>query len=166
MASEFIMSFVIEALDGSVLDGAVHPLDLAIGPRMLRLGETVIDVVAGAGHFEGVSPEELLTCDHLLDLGQRPTLAIREVDAVVRENGVNLIGNGFDEVAQEVCCNTGRDSFVQFSIGELGGSIDRHKKVKLALGGVDLGYVDMEIADWIGLELALDAFAVLHIRQP
>jgi hypothetical protein len=34
----------VEALDGSVLDRAVHALDLVVGPRMLWLGQPVIDV--------------------------------------------------------------------------------------------------------------------------
>jgi hypothetical protein len=36
----------VEPPDGSVLDGAVHAFDLAIGPRMLWLGQPVIDVGA------------------------------------------------------------------------------------------------------------------------
>ena len=38
------MGFIVEALDGRILDGAVHPLDLAIGPGVLGLGQTMIDV--------------------------------------------------------------------------------------------------------------------------
>src|SRR5215510_1631924 len=55
--SKLVMGFVVEALDGRLLDGAVHPLDLAIGPRVLGLGQTMIDVVASARHFEGRGPE-------------------------------------------------------------------------------------------------------------
>lgn len=33
------VAFVMEALDGRLLDGAVHPLDLAVGPRMVRFGK-------------------------------------------------------------------------------------------------------------------------------
>ncbi len=35
---ELIMAVVVVALDGRVLDGAVHPLDLAVGPGMFDLG--------------------------------------------------------------------------------------------------------------------------------
>mgnify|MGYP007061248530 CR=1 FL=1 len=95
MTTEFAVGFVVEAFDGRVFDRAVHPFDLPVSPRMPGLGETVVDVVSSVGRFEGVSPEELLTCDHLLDLGYGPTGVIGEVDAVVREHGVNPIGNGF-----------------------------------------------------------------------
>ncbi len=84
------MGLIVEALDGGVLDGAVHPLDLPVGPGMLGLGETVVDIIPGAGDFEGVGAEELFTRNHLLDLGRCPTLTIGEVNAVIRENGVNL----------------------------------------------------------------------------
>ena len=57
MSSKLVMSSVVEAFDSRILDGAVHPLDLAIGSWVLRLGQAMIDVVAGARHFEGRSPE-------------------------------------------------------------------------------------------------------------
>src|SRR5215210_8897933 len=36
---------VVEGLDGGLLDGAVHPFCLTVGPRMVRLGEPVLDAV-------------------------------------------------------------------------------------------------------------------------
>ena len=42
---ELIADSVMVAFDGRFLDGAVHPLDLSVGPGMARLGEAVIDVV-------------------------------------------------------------------------------------------------------------------------
>lgn len=38
------MRLVVKVLDGGVLEPAVHAFDLAVGPRMFRLGEPVIDV--------------------------------------------------------------------------------------------------------------------------
>ena len=49
MAAKLVMAFVVEAPNGGVLDGPVHSLDLPVGPRMLRLGRTMFDVVPGAG---------------------------------------------------------------------------------------------------------------------
>ncbi len=48
---------VVAALDGGVLDGAVHPLDLAVGARVVGLGETVLDAVLSAGKLERVGTE-------------------------------------------------------------------------------------------------------------
>lgn len=39
---------------GGLLDGAVHPLDLTIGPRMLHLGQPVLDAVLAADAVEDV----------------------------------------------------------------------------------------------------------------
>jgi hypothetical protein len=56
----------MEAFDGRVLDGAVHALNLPMGPGMLGLSQAVIDIVAGAGHFEGIGPEWFLSFYHAL----------------------------------------------------------------------------------------------------
>ena len=67
MAAKLVVAFVVEAPNGGVLDGAVHSLDLSVGPWMLGLGRTVLDVVPGAGEFEGVGPEKFAVCDGFLD---------------------------------------------------------------------------------------------------
>ena len=53
----------------SVLDGSVHALDLTVGPRMPGLGKTMVDVVLGAGVFEGVRPDGLALLDRQFDIG-------------------------------------------------------------------------------------------------
>jgi hypothetical protein len=42
-----------------LFDRAVHPLDLAIGPRMIWLGQPVIYVLLGTGELKGVAMEDL-----------------------------------------------------------------------------------------------------------
>jgi hypothetical protein len=37
-----------------------------LGSGMLGLSQAVIDIVAGAGHFEGISPEWFLSFNHAL----------------------------------------------------------------------------------------------------
>jgi hypothetical protein len=44
---ELIVVVAVETLDGGLLGGAVHPLDLTIRPRMLHFGEPVLDAVVG-----------------------------------------------------------------------------------------------------------------------
>jgi hypothetical protein len=51
--TKLIVAFIVEASDGGILDGSVHPLDLTVGPWMLRLGRAVLDIAGGAGVFEG-----------------------------------------------------------------------------------------------------------------
>ena len=64
------MAVVVVALDGGVLEGAVHPLDLAVRPGMARLGQAVLDVVLRAGELEGVGTEGLASRQRLLDRGR------------------------------------------------------------------------------------------------
>jgi hypothetical protein len=61
-----IVGFIEVAFDGCVLDGAVHPFDLTVRPRMLGLGQPMIDIVEGAGVFEGMREEGPPVGDHLL----------------------------------------------------------------------------------------------------
>jgi hypothetical protein len=43
---------LVVALIADFLDGAVHPLDLAVGPPVVRFGKPVLDVVCLASHVE------------------------------------------------------------------------------------------------------------------
>ena len=51
---ELVVADVMVAFDGGVLDGAVHSLDLAVGPRVVGLGEAVLDAVFTADLVEAV----------------------------------------------------------------------------------------------------------------
>jgi hypothetical protein len=42
---ELAMGFIVIALDGGLLERSVHPFDLAVGPWMVGLGETMLDLV-------------------------------------------------------------------------------------------------------------------------
>ena len=46
------MALVVEALDGRLLAGPVHPLDSPIVQRVVWLGEPVFDVVYPTDHVE------------------------------------------------------------------------------------------------------------------
>jgi len=49
---------IVIGANGGVFNGAIHALDLAIGPRMIGFGEAMINIVASTGVFKGVSAEE------------------------------------------------------------------------------------------------------------
>jgi hypothetical protein len=49
---QLVVALVVEAFDGGLLDGPVHPLDLAVGSWVVRFGEPVLDVVGRADHVE------------------------------------------------------------------------------------------------------------------
>jgi len=55
---ELIVAVVMIAADGGFFQRAVHALDLAIRPRMLRLCEPMIDIALGAGALKGMGAED------------------------------------------------------------------------------------------------------------
>jgi hypothetical protein len=69
MAAQLAVRFVMEALAGGILDGAVHSLDLAVGPGMFGLSQAMIDIITGASHVEGMNPEWFLSFDCGFNIG-------------------------------------------------------------------------------------------------
>ena len=168
MLTQLVVALVVEPLDGGILDGAVHALDLTIGPRVSRLGEPVLDIELGAGELEGVAEEWLLAGQHLLDVLGRPAIAggLGEVRAVVGEHGVDRVWNRRGERPEEVGRDTAGGLLVQFDKGKLRGAVDGDEKVELALLRPDLSDVDVEVADGVALELGAARLVALGVRQP
>lgn len=52
MRLELVVIVVVEAFHRRLLDRAVHAFDLPVGPRMLHLGQAVLDAVLAAAHVE------------------------------------------------------------------------------------------------------------------
>lgn len=71
MRSQLVVGLVVEALERCVLDGPVHPFDLAVRPWVFGLGCSVLDVVVRQGIFEGVRTEVFAIGDGLLDQRHR-----------------------------------------------------------------------------------------------
>ena len=73
--------------DCGVFDRAVHPFDLPVGPRVVRLGEAVLDAVLGADLVEAGDAEAS---------GPAVTVAgqVGELNAIVGQDGVHVVGNG------------------------------------------------------------------------
>jgi hypothetical protein len=106
--------------------------------------------------------------DHLLDLSWRPGFAggIGEVGSVVGEDSVDLARDSLNPVAQEVPSRAASHLLVQFDEGELRRPVDCDDEIELTFSGSHLGEVNMEIADGIGLELALGRGFAFDLRQP
>lgn len=108
-----VVSLVVEAFDSGVFEGAVHALELAIGPGMLGLGQAMIDVVLGAGVLEGMRPEQFATLDGQLDFrrGRAGISRRSEVGAVIGKHGVDLIRNGLEQGPEKIAGNARRVAF-------------------------------------------------------
>ncbi len=97
VGSELLVGLVMVALDGGVLDGSVHPLDLTVGPGMVGLGQTMLDAVLVADAIEHVPAVEG---------GWAGAVArgMAELHPIVGQHGVDLVGHERDQRAQEVRC--------------------------------------------------------------
>jgi hypothetical protein len=88
------VAVVVIATDGGVFDGAIHTFDLAVGPGMVWLGQPVFNSMAFTDAIERAPPEH----------GRRPLSVLRqigELDAVIGEHGVYVVGNCLDKGFEE-----------------------------------------------------------------
>ena len=97
MPAKLVVSLIVEAFDCRLFDSSVHSLDLSVGPRVLGLSETMIDVVLGTGQFKGMATKAFPPLDHRFNLGWAPCSdGIGEVNPIISKNDVDFVGNGFD----------------------------------------------------------------------
>lgn len=167
VSAQLVMGFIVKAFDGGVFECPVHAFDLPIGPRMLGFCKPVVDVVLGAGVLEGVGAKEFASLDGQLDFrrGRAGVSRRSEVGAVIGKHRMHLVRDGFEQSPKEVAGYPPGGFFVHLDEGELRGSVDGNEEIQPALLGTDLGDVDMEVPDRIGLELLADGPVALHLRQ-
>ena len=161
--------FVVVGSHSGLLESAVHAFYLAVGPRVIGFGQAVIDVVAGTGDFKGMSAEDFAALPSQPDVrGGGSGIAGRsEVSAIVGQDGVDFVGNSFDQCLQEVGGVTSRRALNQAGKSELGSAIDGHEEQEFSLLGSNLREIDVEVADGIGLELFLrPGLMAIQLRQP
>jgi hypothetical protein len=78
-----------------------------------------------------------------------------ELDAIVGEDRVDVVGHDLDQGLQEGACGGDRGLLLQMREGELAGAIDRDKQMEPPFGGLHLSDVDVEVSDRIYLEALL-----------
>ena len=154
MLSKLIVCLVMVAAHCCFFQGAVHALNLAVGPGMLRLCEPVFN-----GRFAAGAPKDMLK----RVIG---ALWIDELSTVIREDGVNFIGDGAGQVSQELRRRQFPSLIVELSEGEFGCPVHGHEEVELPLFSSDLGNIDVEIADGVLFKRPLRRLVAFDIRQP
>lgn len=150
------MAIVVEALDGRLIDGAVHPLDLTIGPRVVRLGEPVLDIVRFADNVEAHLPRPY---------GVTVARLLGELDAIVGQDCVNAIGHGFQQVFEELPRRPPISLVDQLGDGELAGAVDADEQVELAFGSLHLSDIDVKEADRVAHEALSLRRVAFNVRQ-
>ena len=109
----------MEALDGGLLDRAVHPFDLAIGPWMVGFGQPVLDPVGLADHIKAHRPG--------VDGISVPRLLCK-LDAVVG-NVMDLVGHGFEHMLKEFPGGLPVGLVDELGHGELARPVDTDKQI-------------------------------------
>jgi len=110
----------VESLCGGVVDGAVRPLGLTIGPGVLGLGQSVLDAVLVADAVEDVRAEDRFHGGATATVFRQ----LCEIQAVVGELGVDLVGDDLHYIVEEggaVCLCVGVE---EGDLAELGNAVD------------------------------------------
>src|SRR6266513_797381 len=154
MRAKTTVRVVVEPPNRGVLDGPVHPFDLAVRPRVVELREAMVDAQLGTGQIKGVGSEWPSVRQQLLNLFDRPaTLRRRELKAVIREHGVNAVRHVFHKPSQEIGRNPARGLSVELREGELADTIDGEEQIQPALFGRHLRQVEVDVPERICPEL-------------
>ena len=94
MLTKLIVGLIVVAAHRCFFHGAVHALNLTVGPGMVRFGEPVLDAVFLAAHIE-----------HMGGVPRGWAIGISwregELNAVIGKNGVDFVGDRFDKGCQE-----------------------------------------------------------------
>ena len=86
MQFQVVMGLVVILFHRSVFKRAVHAFHLTIGPGMVSFGEAMLDAILLADAIENMMEGVLIA------------LTIGELDAVIGEHGVDLVGYGSNQV--------------------------------------------------------------------
>lgn len=172
MFSELLVILIVEAFDRRVFNGSVHPLHLAIRPRVVGLRQPVLDTMRIANHVEAHGAG--------VNLISVPGL-ICELDPIISEYGVDPLGHGFEEMFQELPSGFPISFVDQLGHCELARSVNANKEIQPIVGktiprivfcpssyfcGLHLGYIDMEEADRVAFELLPFGLVVADVLKP
>ena len=137
------MALVVKAFACRLPDGAVHSLDLTVGPGMVGLSKPVVNVIGFADHVKA----------HLTRLGGVAVAQLLgELDAVVCQDRVNALGHGFQQKFEELPSRPPLSPVDELGDRESTRAVDADEQVKLTFGRLHLGNIDVKEADRVALE--------------
>jgi hypothetical protein len=146
----------MEAFDGRVLDNAIHPLDLTIGPGAFRLSEAVLDVVRLADHVEA----------HLTrPSGVTVAWLLGKLDAIVGQDRVDPVRHRLQQVLEGLPSRSSISLVDKLGDREFTRAVDANEQIELAFGGLHLGNIDVKEADRIALEALSLRLVARNVRQ-
>jgi len=134
MLPQRLVTLVMIPLHRRLLDRTIHPFHLPIRPRMVQLRQPVLDAVGSTHAVKGM-PE-----------GVSITLAMRELNAVIRQNSMDMIRHHLDEPPEKGCRYTAFGPLMQFGIGKLRGAVNGYKEIEFTCLGMYFGNVEVKVA--------------------
>ena len=115
---EFLGALVVEALDGSFLNRAVHALDLAVRPRVRWFGQAVLHAVCAADAVKTVPTwQELVRLRHKLH-------------SVVGQYGMHFVGQLVEHAPQKLSRDDPFSPRMQLSKRYFAGTVNSHKNAR------------------------------------
>lgn len=150
------MIVVMIPFDRGVLDRAVHPFDLAVGPGVIGLRQPMLDPVYVADHVK--THGSRIECVPVSRL-------FGELDAIIGQDRVDVIRQGFEQVLKELPRSLAIGLFDKLGDSVVAGPINADEEIELALDSLDLGDIYVEEADWVGLELLTFWLVTIHVWQ-
>lgn len=88
---------------------------------------------------------------------------LRELDAVIREYGVDAIGDRLEQKLEKLRRCLAMCFGDQLRGRKLARPIIADEEIELALHGLNLGDIDVNVADWVALELLALRFVAIDI---
>ena len=84
VCAQTFVALVIEPPDGRLFDGAVHPFDLPVRPRMIEFRQPMLDAVLSTDEIEGMGEKPSMFGEHLSNFLDAPAaFRRRELKPVV-----------------------------------------------------------------------------------
>lgn len=144
MSIELRARLIMEPPNRGLLHRAIHPLDLAVGPRMRGLGKALVNALLVTKLADRMAA-------YLRVIGQ-----VAKINAIVSQYFMHLTRNSRHYSAQKVHGDSLR---VQSGKDRLAGAVNGHKQILFALFGLDFDKNEAQLAERIVLKYAFFASA-------
>ncbi len=145
--------------DRRLFNGSVHSLSLAVGPRMIRLGEAVLDAMLCTDAIEDVRSEIRPGWASAI-LGE-----VGEGHTVIGEHGVDGVRKRTYNPTQEVSAIHPPGIVAELDVGKLRDTVYGKEHVEFAAAEAELTDIDMDVSDFGVREPALFGGGVLGVWQ-
>lgn len=78
---------------------------------------------------------------------------LSELEAIIRESGINLAGHGLEHVLQKLPGGASVHPFNELGFGELTHAVDAYEEMELSLRRLDFSNINVKEPDGVALEL-------------